>query len=121
VWSGECIGDGVSVYAQELEISPQPLLVDSKGVQYVMQPYGREEEGTYLLKEVSLTYTEEELGAGINSGTESQHLPMEIYYRVTDALGQEIRNRYFVLASPPYPDRVETIGWIVPIRRADGI
>lgn len=111
-WDSGRRGEGVATVT-EVEIVPQPN-VDMDGLGYELRAGGKREEGTVLLTEVDLTYTEDELtGQPVGSGD-------EFYYRIADAQGQSIADRTFVLSEPPKPDRVKTIGWIIKLRSQGG-
>jgi hypothetical protein len=115
-WTGAGRGDGQALTVFDTEITPQPdvaLPSQAEALKYELLPTGKQEAGGILLKEVSLTYTHDELAGGALGPTE------EFYFRVTDALGQGLPNRYFVPATPPVVDRDKTIGWIVPLARAE--
>lgn len=110
VWSGPRVSEGT--YTDTLtELTPQPL-VSSDDRFRQSSPAGLEEDGAVTLSEVSLTYTEDELKP-------SPAANEEILYLLRDAHGQSIADRYFVLAEPPKPDRVNTIGWIMRLRQVN--
>ena len=101
---------GAGFVDEELELRPQPLVdgysfIQNRSVRYVQKDCGIDEEGVVNLSEISFTYTEAELtGLGLPNGT-------DFYIKITDALGQGIPDRYFQPAGPPYPDRIEGMGW----------
>lgn len=98
----------------ELELLPQPLLVEDRGgIEFVLSKIGREEEGELIMKEVSLTYTEPELTGGALAANQ------QFYFRVIDAYGQDIQPRFYVAKAPPYPDRIKDIGWKIHLKRAE--
>lgn len=105
----------------ETEITPQPLVVyeSYQGAQPdIAFQYGDgcglEIMGEITLYEVSLTYTEPELlGYPIPAGT-------EFTYVLRDAYGQSLIPRHYVVAAPPYPDRIETLGWRIRLRATEG-
>jgi hypothetical protein len=95
-------------------ITPQPLVVqqgDEKGLHYEMEAGGREERGDVTLREVSLAYSEDQLAPrGLADG-------VEFFYRLTDAMGQNLETRHFIPVGAPVADRVKDIGWTVTLRR----
>lgn len=108
-WDGGRIGDGLAT-DEEIEIEPRPRCREP-GDGYRLDHAGRAEAFDLVLEEVSLTYTEAELGGGtIAAG-------VEVFWRIEDAEGQEIAPRFFVLAAPPTPDRESSIGWSCKLRR----
>ncbi len=97
-WSGGRRNMGVASFVAEEEISPPPKLAvenNQQALRYDAQPHGRDEEGYVSLTEVSLQYTEAELTGGTILPNE------EFYYRITDAHGQGIKPRYYVITAPP--------------------
>ncbi len=113
-WEGE-IGEGDPTFAVDEELDPPPMLVEGdkgSGLAREPTPGGYEERGSSSLKELSLSYTEEEIAPS--------DLPpyAEFYYRVVDGLGQGVADRFFTVAGKPTPDREKTFGWIVPLVRA---
>jgi len=108
-WDGGEIGEGVRTIT-EVEITPQPLV--STDLRHQLTPAGLMEAGSIALSEVSLTYTEAELTGDPVGEAE------EWVYVLRDAHGQEMADRYFTIAAPPMPDRIDTIGWVIRLRPA---
>lgn len=105
-WSGGAVGAGRFV-DQELKLVPQPRVLPFTGLEYQLKPCGLDVAGFVQLEEVSLSYAEDELTGGALAHHQ-QH-----FFKITDAHGQRIPTRYFVNQRPPYPDRVETLGWVL--------
>lgn len=106
----------------ESELRPQPLVIPMTGRQGAhtemrLEPCGIDEAGIVVLREVSLTYTEAELSGIFGTGA-SLADNQEWLYKIVDAQGQEISDSYWKLARRPFPDRIEDIGWVVELRRA---
>jgi hypothetical protein len=122
-WSGGAVGDG-DYTDTELLIEPQPY-ISSYQTQYALgklmvewmgRPMGIDDSGTLYVSEISLTYTQAELmgmGDGVALGSNQ-----EVFYKVTDALGNGIAPTYWVARANPFPDRQITIGWAMELRRA---
>lgn len=108
-WDGGRRGEGARTVA-ELEITPQPLVTYDLRNEVTAQ--GVDEGGYVHLTEVSLTYTEAELYPRV-----APH--QELLYCLREAHGQATADRLFTVASPPAPDRVDTIGWVLKLARAD--
>jgi hypothetical protein len=109
-WSGPRRGEGAKTDV-DIQIEPQPFV--SYDLRYELDAAGIDERGEVTLTEVSLTYTEAELTGRPLLDNE------EWYFILRDAHGQEMADRWFVVAAPPSPDRVSTIGWVVRLRRVD--
>lgn len=110
-WSGSGRGDGTVSVLSTTRLKPMPLVLGV--VDKELQPYGLDEEAEVLLKEVSLKLTEEELTGGDLSAVE------EFFYKISDAHGQQLGARYYVLTQTPFPDREKDIGWILRLRRVE--
>lgn len=110
-WTGAEVGVG-RFTDQRLKLVPQPLVKPFSSYEYRLQPCGLDEAGFVQLEEVSLSYAEDELTGGVMAGNQ-QH-----YFSIEDAHGQRIPTRTFVNARPPYPDRVDTVGWILQLSHA---
>lgn len=95
----------------ETEMLPQPLV--SFDLRSELTPAGVDEKGTIKLSEVSLTYTEAELNGQPVGALEN------FYYLLREGHGQEMRDRYFGLMDPPWPDRINTIGWVLTLIRQE--
>jgi len=119
-WSGEAIGEGTASDA-ELEIDPQPMVKPYVGVAFSrtlmlgLEPCGLDESGSVELSEVSLTYTETELG-----GPPADPMRQELLYRIDDAHGQGVASRFFIPSAVPYPDREQDMGWRLLLRLVGG-
>jgi hypothetical protein len=103
-WDGGRRGEGIATEV-ESELTPAPDV--SMGLSFKMEPCGLNEAGAVILREVDLRYTEDELDGQPIGGNE------EFFYRIKDGQGQSIITRSFQLARPPFPDRQDSIGWIV--------
>ncbi len=108
-WSGGFKGEGVATDV-EIEIDPQPL-VSPYRVEYEKEACGLESAGVCTLSEISLSYTHAEL-VGPPASEAS-----EFWLRIEDAHGQGIPDSYWQPAGDPTPDRVNTIGWLLNLRR----
>lgn len=111
-WSGgqREVGSPLDV---SMKIVPAPLIKDTNGLQYEMSPIGRIEEGNIELHQVSLQLTEDQLTGTPIASNEN------FFYKVVDAHDNNIPPRYYVLAKPPYPDRIKEVGWIIVLKRAE--
>jgi hypothetical protein len=99
----------------EAEITPQPLVQAYNiytGIHYDLEPCGLDEVGFIILREISLTYTEDEI-----SGCSSTDL-QDFFLKVTDAHGQATKDRLWVPKAPPYADRIKSMGWTLVLKRA---
>jgi len=94
----------------ELLLDPQPR-VQFNDVEYEMKAQGRAEEGTCVVSEISLKYSEDQLAP------QNLAAGVEFYYKLTDAMGQNIPARHYVPAKPPAPDREMNMGWEVLLKR----
>lgn len=113
-WTGARRLDGDPIYLLDELIDPTPeVRLSPSGLEYRPAPGSRMEEGQLELHQVSLTYTEEELRGPALDVTD------EWFYRIVDKRGQLWQARRFVLASPPVPDRVREMGWILRLSRVD--
>lgn len=111
-WSGEVPGDGDATDVTT-ELTPQPLVLPEK-LEHRREPAGLDEAEAVWLREVSLSYTEDE----ITGGTLARNV--EWLIKVAEAYGQGTRTRWFVIDQPPTPDRTKDMGWAVRMRRAGG-
>jgi len=111
IWDGGRRGEGEYTTA-ETEILPQPLIMDPQ-LRYTLTVAGLDEDGVIACTEISLTYIEAELTGRPILDNE------DIIYVLRDAHGQGIPDRFYTLNAPPYPDRIDTIGWVVQLRRVD--
>lgn len=116
-WSGAEIGDG-SFVDVEIVMDPPPK-VDvgpPPGWKFDLRPQGREEDGMIKLSEISLSqYAEDDLTGGTLGST------VQFFWLLKDAHGQGVHSRAYVPAAPPTADREKTLGWVVYLRRAEGI
>lgn len=109
------IGDGDYVDVVN-ELTPQPLveswLRNMSGLGQNLEPCGIEESGFVTLREISLTYTEDELtgGGALAAG-------VDWFIRIDDGHGQDIMSRRFQVNRPPFPDRIKDIGWTMELIR----
>jgi hypothetical protein len=115
-WPSGRIGDrsGGQPVVGELVLAPPPRVEFVAGpdkVEFELRGGGREENGGVVLTEISLSYTEDQLCP--------RRLPenTEVFYRITDALGNAVRMRHFVPSAPPRTDREKDIGWKVKLTR----
>lgn len=117
-WPSGRIGEGTPASWVETEITPQPLVKyqSERGagsdIEFTYDACGLEVSGEITLYEVSLTYTEPEL-LGIPISDSQQFA-----YVLRDAHGQSMIPRYYIVAAPPYPDRIQDIGWRIRLRAA---
>jgi hypothetical protein len=116
-WTGRERGDG-DFSDVEVVVTPPPM-VDfpaPPGSRYDLRPQGREEEGLIKVTEISLkNYQEVDLTGG--------DLPkaVQFFWLLKDAHGQGLASRAYLPANPPIADRDKTIGWVVYLRRAEGV
>lgn len=118
-WSGSGVGEG-DFTDTESEITPQPL-VEPYRTRFELEACGINEAGLVRLREVSLTYTEEELTGFIGENATGLEANEQWLYKLTDAQGQEIQTSYWVLKQRPFPDRIQDIGWVLELERAPDI
>lgn len=115
-WTGKTAGEGTSTDTED-EILPQPLIEPWEGVgsglQLDLKTCGMDEIGQITVREVSLTYTEDDL-----RGPASLARNQQWFLKLTDAHGQGTRQKYFIHGKPPYVDRVRDMGWIMWLREA---
>lgn len=105
-WSGGQVGRGDPTDTV-VELDPQPLVHSFAGLMRTQEPCGFDIAGAVKLTEVSLTYTQAELLAcEAPAGT-------EYLIRIDEAHGQAQASKYFTHAKPPYPDRIQDIGWVL--------
>ncbi len=112
---GENDDDDYTDVATEIEPTPLVGWADEHGrVRFDLPPTGLNESGEIVLAEVSLTYTEAELSG------QSASANVEILYLLEDAQGNGMADRYFVVSTPPAPDREKTIGWRIGLKPVAG-
>jgi hypothetical protein len=46
---------------------------------------------------------------------------VQFFWLLKDAHGQGVHSRAYVPAAPPTADREKTLGWVVYLRRAEGV
>lgn len=117
-WSGVERGDG-DFSDVEVAMTPPPFVEIGAppGWRYDLRPQGREEDGMLKVTEISMVnYQEDDLTGG-------NALPstVQFFWLLKDAHGQGVRSRAYVPACPPTADRDKTLGWVVYLRRAEGV
>lgn len=116
-WSGARPGAGTATDVAT-EITPTPRVGwvegESGRIRFDLPPTGMYEKGEIVLAEVSLTYT----FAEVKGTTASANL--EVFYKLTDAQGNGMADRWFTVSAPPAPDREKSIGWVVSLRAKAG-
>ncbi len=103
----------------EIELDPQPLVVPYSTA-FELEPCGVDEAGFVKVKEVSLTFTEAELG----SPNVNQPEGVELFVKLSDAQGQGIPDTFWRHTRRPFPDRIKDMGWILrlaPASIAEGL
>lgn len=113
-WSGGSIGDGTFTDT-EVELEPQPLVHPFMNLRRDQEPCGFDVAGRVKLTEVSLTYTQAELLA-CEAPVDSQYM-----LRIAEAHGQAQANKFFVHTKPPYPDRIEDMGWVLHLELVEDL
>lgn len=105
---------GVAPFTDVLfELDPQPKVenyVTYTTIRTELEPCGIDEAGMIILTEISLTHTEAEL-----VGPPADPMQQDFFYKLTDAHGQSIRDRYFQPVSPPYPDVSSGMGFCLKL------
>lgn len=117
-WSGTEIGDGTFTDS-EVTLSPPPAVAIGAppGFRFDIRPQGREEEAMIKVSEISLSnYQEDDLTGGALASPSVQ-----FFWLLKDAHGQGVHSRAYVPAAPPVADREKTLGWVVYLRRAEGV
>lgn len=110
-WSGGERGKGTSTVISQTVLDPPPLVSTGGGARLLAG--GQDEADRVTLSEIDLRYTEGELtGRPILEGE-------DLYYRIEDANGQRISPRYYLLEGDPEPDREDSIGWKLKLRRVE--
>lgn len=110
-WVDGTVGEGTFVDEETL-LEPPPKIESFSSLANRLTPCGIDEAGILRMTQVSLSYTEAELGGGVRDH-DAQH-----YFKVVDAHGQATTTRYFANRVPPYPDRIRTIGWVLEVEDA---
>lgn len=103
-------GDGTSSDATT-EIVPVPLVV--RDVRRRQEPQGVEQVGLVEVREISRNYLAAEIRPAL---TASQ----ELLYKFVEAHGEGKPDEWYVLAADPWEDAEKSIGWVLPLRRAEG-
>jgi len=121
-WDGGAIGDGSSTDT-EIELTPAPKVMPfDADFKYELRHCGLDQAGSIMLKEVSLSYTYEELtGKPVTAGAEGE-LPdgAEWLIKIAEGHGQGQPSYYFTIAGPPFPDREQDFGWVIRLRALGG-
>jgi hypothetical protein len=115
-WSGTRRGEGSPTIVSAVEINPRPLVetADTLTQDRFEDGHGGFDPGERVtLREVDLRYAEAELTQ------EPVRQNEDVYYRIEEGQGQKIRTRYFMLDATPEADRVQSMGWIVRLRRVE--
>ncbi len=60
-WSGTQIGEGVEQEISRTQILPNPVILDMTTTQEVMRSFGLTEEGTLVIDQISIKYSEDDL------------------------------------------------------------
>lgn len=110
-WSGAEVGEGES-FDDERELDPQPCVERWDGYRWVLGVAGRDEKGEVRVREVSLTYTHDEVTGGALQANE------EFLIKIGEAHGQGQPDRYFAHARPPFVDREKDMGWVLWLKDA---
>lgn len=111
-WTGRAVGEGSSSDAAA-ELRPQPRVMMWNGLKYVQATCGLRELGDVELREVSLTYTDEQLdpkGLAKNQ---------ELFYALGEANGQGSPLRLWTVTAPAFIDRERDMGWVLHLRRVE--
>lgn len=121
-WDGGFVGDGAYTEV-ETEITPQPRVLPyaERGLSYSLEPCGIDEAGFVIIKEISLSYTHEELtGKTVTGGIEGDTpAPSEWVIRIREAHGQNQPFRDFKIDGAPFPDREKDIGWVMRLLKSE--
>lgn len=116
-WEGSRVGEG-EYTDTEVEILPPPFVAqwfeEAKMLHYEQELCGINEAGYIELREVSLSYTYEDLLAHAPAEENVQHL-----IKLTERHGQGQPVRYFVHSKPPMPDRDRRMGWTCQLTVVD--
>ncbi len=116
-WSGAGAGEG-SYVDSAAELRPQPLVWQWDGLRWVQLLCGLQDTGDVKLTEVSLTYTERQLTAGLDGADLAAN--QEAFLAIAEAHGQASITRLYTHQRPPYIDRIEDMGWVVWLHRIAG-
>lgn len=116
-WTGVERGDG-EFTDSEVVLTPPPMVEvgSPPGWRFDLRPQGREEEAMIKLTGISLAnYQEDDLTGGTLDKI------TQFFWLLKDAHGQGVHSRAYLPAAPPVPDREKTLGWVVYLRRAEGV
>ena len=80
----------------------------------MLEPCGIDEAGFVVLKEVSMTFTETELGSPVVDFPAGD----EVFLRLTDAHGQGVLTSFWRHSVRPFNDRIKDMGWILKLEVA---
>lgn len=100
----------------ELELDPQPFVMNYTTfttIRSMLEPCGLDEAGMVIMKEISFTYTEAEI-----SGPPADSDTQDFFIKIEEAHGQATVTRYFTPSGPPYPDRIQGMGWAMKLTPA---
>jgi len=108
-------GDGPTEVIGEWRIVPTPRVGDLTGITESLAPDQLREQGTILLAEISLAYTEDML---LGRGESGAPIPSNevVFYEVRDLLAPTGARRRFVPQSAPYHDGAPATWSIVLLR-----
>ena len=122
VWESGTVGMGEFVEI-ETPIKPDPLVepfIDNLG--YELQPCGLDEAGFVRVREISITYLQEELtGKPVVDGIETDTPEGEQWtLRIREAHGQNQSYKDFKIQGTPYPDRLpKHFGWELKLIKSE--
>lgn len=112
-WSGELVGEG-TMTETITEYDPAPKVTYNWGSYQVMkvkqEACGLDIDGDIEVTELSLSYTEAELGYNVYEPG------VEYFLMLTEGGGQKSAPKYFVHSRPPYIDREKDIGWCLTLK-----
>jgi hypothetical protein len=111
-WGGKTIGEGRST-DDAAELRPQPRVMMWNGLKYVQATCGIRELGDVELREISLTYTEEQLDPRTLAKNQ------ELFYAIGEANGQGAALRLWNVTAPAFIDRERDMGWVLHLRRVE--
>lgn len=111
-------GDGVTEVVGEWPILPTPLVGDLTAITQMLESDQLREQGSLLLSEISLRYTEAVL---LGRGDTGDPIPSGevVFYeiRLLDGSGRITQRRKFVADSAPNYDATKAM-WSISLRRA---
>lgn len=112
-WPSGVVGDdSAGAYSDTIvELLPTPLVATYK-IEEQLEPCGLNEAGVVVLRQVSLTYTEDELTGGTLAAGH------EWFFALEGGQGQGIAgDQFFRISKRPHPDRTKDIGWKIELAR----